>query len=75
MDIVQTDQKGTDQAPNQRKLSPGDDGFQNLSLGFSGRTLSAEDLTNRHEALLLGEFIEGSRQDHPTPATTNQTGK
>ena len=59
MEVNRTEQKETDQTATRTKQVPGDDGFQSLSTRFSGALLSPEDLTNRHEAQLIGEFFQG----------------
>jgi hypothetical protein len=70
MDTIETEQKRTDQTTAQRKRAPGDDGFQNLSMRFKGETLSPDDLTNRHEAQLIGEFLHSS---HVSTANSRNT--
>jgi hypothetical protein len=60
METSKTEQKETHQTATRTKQAPGDDGFQSLSMRFRGATLSPEDLTNRHEAQLIGEFFSGS---------------
>lgn len=60
MDTIQTEQNGADQTTAKQELVPGDDGFESLSMRFEGATLSPQNLTNRHEARLIGEFLRSS---------------
>lgn len=55
-----------------RRQAPGDDGFQSLSVRITDTTLSPNDLTNRQEAMLLGEFFE---TPIPQIATTGESQK
>jgi hypothetical protein len=72
MKTVQTKQIETDPAPARSKQTPGDDGFQSLSARFTGITLSPEDLSNLHQAQLIGEFFQGG---HPTGNSTADKGR